>query len=125
MERYETRIDDGVLFVDSPDGWLKVGTLDDIVALMGGETYTISYETEHAQHAEWLNLDETGEFSIPIRKTVVTMDHPRAVVSSLACKDLSLTDRGYPERTTFFADFLMGAWNVSDPSEGIGRDGSL
>ncbi|WP_256464815.1 hypothetical protein [Halosolutus gelatinilyticus] len=41
MKRYETDVRDVVLYVESDDGWIEIGTMDDIFELVGGETYTL------------------------------------------------------------------------------------
>lgn len=55
--RYEPRIADGTLYLERDDHSLEIGSMDHIVELAGGETYTIEY-TDEQSAAAWLDTDD-------------------------------------------------------------------
>jgi hypothetical protein len=122
MERFQTRIDDdGVLYVEGPDDWLEVGAMDDVVELVGGETYTLEYG-ERQQAVSWLNTDEDGTITFDVRETIDDVSFDREFVTNLANTGLETGPDGYPKRTAFFADMMTEIWDSKgnldyDPEE--------
>jgi hypothetical protein len=57
--RYETFVEDGTVYVGSPDGPLEVGSVDAAVDAVGGPSWTIRYsDAEKARHPEMDTADE-------------------------------------------------------------------
>jgi hypothetical protein len=85
MERYDFSITDDVVFVETPEGTLRVGTVDALRAATGGGTHDVKYD--HRQAAmPWHDLPERT-LSVDVREWVETMDAPRALVETLASLD--------------------------------------
>lgn len=57
--RYETVVDDGDVFVRTGDGRLRVGSLDEIVSLVGGPAWEITYTDR--QKRRYPDLDTSDE----------------------------------------------------------------
>lgn len=105
--RYETKIEDGTLYVDTPEGgWLEIGPVDGVVDLLGGETYVLEYTEEQAS-AAWLNTDDDATLTIDIRETLDRMSYDEEFVTNLSnCPVDETGTEGYPKRTELFADLL-------------------
>jgi DNA-dependent RNA polymerase auxiliary subunit epsilon len=123
MERFQTRIDDGVLYVEGfeDDQWFEVGAMDAVVELVGGETYTIEYG-DRQQVVSWLNTDEDGTITFDVRDTIDDVSFDREFVTNLTDTGLETGDDGYPKRTVFFADMMTEIWDSKgnldyDPEE--------
>lgn len=111
MDRYDTDVRDGVLFLESTDGWLEIGRLDDICELVGGETYTLEYD-ERQRQVDWLDTDEEGKLSFDVRETLTEMDFNDEFVGNIEPVDADETDEdGYPLRASVFADMMMNIWD--------------
>ena len=110
MRRYETRIEDGVLAVETDEGWLTVGEMDDVTSLLG-ETYEIQYD-ERERTAAWLQTDEDGTLTFPVAETIADLTFDREFVGLLETTDLDAADEdGVPRRTAFFADMMREIWD--------------
>lgn len=109
MKRRETKIDGGSVFIATDDEWLEIGTLDDLYELFGGTTYTVEYD-ESGRAVDWVDLDEDDTMTIDVRETLEGMDHLPKFVRTLEAYDLAADD-GYPERTAYFAEFMMAVWD--------------
>lgn len=111
MDRYETDVRGGVLHVETDDGWLEVGPMDDVVELVGGETYTLQYD-ERQRQVGWLDTDEDGTLSFDVRETVAEMSYDDEFVGTIADVDADATDdEGYPMRASVFADLMTTIWD--------------
>ncbi|MFB6296175.1 MAG: hypothetical protein ABEH66_04950 [Halobacteriales archaeon] len=110
MERHETRIEDGRLYVETGDGDLDLGSMEDVLSITGGETYTITYEEDYARVTDWLDLDEAGEMTIDVRDTLATMSYPRDFVGQLAERSMDAEEGGVPERTRYFTETMIHVW---------------
>ena len=112
MKRYETKIDEGVVYVETPSDWLAIGSLADIYELAGGETYAISYDDEQIAFAEWLETDEEGTMTIDIRETIDAMTYPEPFVTKLADRsEMPVENDEFPERTAYFVDVMTDIWD--------------
>lgn len=120
MRRYETKIDDGILYVESPEGgWLSIGAMSDIYELVGGQEYEIEYDERHAAYFDWLSTDRDGIMTIDVREALAGMSYPGTFVEQLAARDEEAPTPGSPpERTTYFADVMTDVWaqkgNIDD-----------
>jgi len=121
MERFQTRIDDGTLYVEDGGGWIEVGAMDDVVELVGGETYTLEYG-ERQQAVSWLDTDDQGRITFDVRETIDDLSFDREFVTNLANTGLDPGPDDYPRRTMFFADMMVEIWDSKgaldyDPDE--------
>lgn len=110
MERFQTRIDDGTLYVEDGEGWIEVGAMDDIVDLIGGETYTLEYD-ERQRAVSWLDTDDDGRLTFDVRETIDEISFDREFVTNLANTGLEAGPDDYPKRTTFFAEMMVEIWD--------------
>lgn len=111
MERYATRIEDETLFIEVGDRDLEIGSLTDICEIVGGETYTIEYDTK-AQATSWISTDDDGTLTFDVRETVTEMEYNETIVEKVADQPIDVTDEdGYPVRTVRFAELMQEIWD--------------
>ena len=104
--RYEPRIKDGTLYLDGEGRSLEVGSMDHVVELAGGETYTIEY-TDRQSAAAWLETDDDNRITFDVREVVGELPHTPDLVTNLENAPLDeTTDDGYPKRTALFVDLF-------------------
>ncbi|NHN60713.1 MULTISPECIES: hypothetical protein [Halorussus] len=102
MERYEPECVDGTLFLVADDDRVEVGAVDDVVAAVGGDTYSIEYDQKQRTQP-WLDTDD-GVLEIDVRETVTTLPHTEETVSELREYGMETERYGLPRRTVEFAD---------------------
>lgn len=105
--RYRTRLEDGTLFVEGEgDEWLEVGRMDDIIALLGGETYTVEYTKKQAS-ASWIDTDQDNTITVDIRERLSEMTFDADFVEDIEdASPETIGEAEYPERTEYFAELL-------------------
>ncbi|WP_222912942.1 hypothetical protein [Natrinema sp. SYSU A 869] len=109
--RYEPRIADETLYLEREGNSLEVGSMEHIVELAGGETYTIEY-TDRQSAAAWLETDDENAITFDVREAVGDLPHTPDLVTNLEnCPLEETTDDGYPKRTTLFVDLLTEIWD--------------
>jgi hypothetical protein len=105
MKQYEPERRDGSLYLVCEDDALEVGDVDEIINVIGGETYEIEYDEE--QRAQpWLDTED-GVLEIDTRDAVTTMTHTPDFVSDLKEYDMSTDRYGVPTRTVQFAHGMI------------------
>lgn len=102
MTRYEPECEDETLFLVAADDRVEVGEIDDIVAAVGDDTYTIEYD-EKQRTQPWLDTDD-GSLDIDVRESVTTISHTGEFVADLREHDMTTERYGLPRRTVEFAD---------------------
>ena len=120
MKRHSTKIENEAVFIETNDGWLEVGTLDDLYDRFGGETYTVEYK-DFGRTVDWLSLNEDGTMTFDVRETLAAMDYPSDFVKELLSYDLTADD-GVPERTAYFAEFMQTVWDSKGVLDGDGAE---
>ena len=108
MTRYEPECVDGTLFLvadEDSDRRVEVGTIDDVVAAVGGDTYSIEYD-EKQQIQPWIDADD-GVLTIDVRETATTLNHTEELAAELSEYDMDTERYGLPTRTVKFADELV------------------
>ncbi|GAB3040134.1 hypothetical protein [Natronobiforma cellulositropha] len=111
MNRYATDVRNDRLHLETDDGWIEIGPMDDIVDLVGGETYAIQYD-ERQRQMSWLDTDEDGTLTFDVRETLERMDYDQEFVENLVSVDGDATDEaGYPLRASVFADLMTSIWD--------------
>ncbi|WP_135663612.1 hypothetical protein [Halorhabdus rudnickae] len=118
MQRYDTKLEDGTLFVEWADEWLEVGKIDALRDLFGGETYEIEYD-ETQSKAPWLENDlEEQTLTFDVTETLVEMDFDEEFVADVAEEPIEETGpRGYPVRTEAFAEKMIEIWEAQGHQE--------
>lgn len=110
MERHDTRIENGTLFVEVDDEDLEIGEMDAICELLG-ETYTVQYGEDQRKMA-WLDTDEDGTLTFDVRETLDDLDYNDAFVEKMAAEPIDRTSAdGHPVRTEAFADLMSDLWD--------------
>lgn len=108
MTRYVPECVDGTLFLvadGSTDQRVEIGTIDDIVATVGGETYSIEYD-KRQRTQPWLDTDD-GVLEIDVREAVTTLRHTEELVAKLRQHTMDTERYGIPTRTVEFANELV------------------
>lgn len=117
--RFETRIDDGMVYVESRDDWIEVGPLDDIVESIGGETYVIEYESFDTAQVDWLDTDD-GRLEIDVRDTIEEYAYQGEFVQAIADVPPD-PEADTSQRPELFADMVTAIWdskgNLDDAGE--------
>lgn len=109
-QRYETRIDDGVVFVEGTDGWIEVGSLDDIVEFIGGETYVVEYDSVDPAAFDWLATDDQ-RLEIDVRETIQAFAYSQEFVQAIG--DVPPGDGpGDTRRAEVFVDMVTAIWDA-------------
>ena len=111
MKRYETDVRDGVLFLETDDGWIEIGSLDGICELIGGETYVLEYD-EQQRSVSWLDTDEEGKLSFDVRETLTKMSYDQEFVANIESVDADTMDGEYSMRASVFADLMTAIWEA-------------
>lgn len=102
MKRYEPECVDGTLYLVAGDDRVEVGSVDDVVAAVGGDAYTIEYD-EKQRTQPWLENDD-GVLEVDVREMVTTLYHTEETVSELCEYDMRTAQYGLPTRAVVFAD---------------------
>ncbi|WP_207589875.1 hypothetical protein [Halomontanus rarus] len=116
MDRYETRINDGTVYLETDDDELEIGDLETIIEVIGGETYTVSYD-ERQRTQSWLETDDDGAMTVDVRETIEELPHQREVVAKLQAADHSQAKYGLPERTVEFANEIVAILDQQGASQ--------
>jgi hypothetical protein len=112
--RYDTHIEDGVVYVGHPKGPLRVGDVAQIVALVGGPAWTIHYSEWTRQR--WPMLDTSDEgLTVDVVDVLSGMTHSEPFVELLAAFPLTLEGCDVPPRLGLFAGKLL--WNLQSGVE--------
>ena len=108
MTRYVPECVDGTLFLvaeNDSDRRVEIGAVDDVVAAVGGDTYSIEYD-ERQRTQPWLDAED-GVLDIDVRETATTLNHTEELVAELREYDTDTERYGLPTRTVKFADELV------------------
>lgn len=80
--RHETIVEDGTVYVDTPEGRLVVGELDRVIATVGGHAWTIEYSEWERQHYEDLDTSDEG-LTVDVVDMMRAMTHGESFVETL------------------------------------------
>ncbi|TYT63369.1 hypothetical protein [Natrialba swarupiae] len=109
--RYGADVDDGTLVLVGEQERLEVGSMETIVDLFGGETYTIEYEPRQSAVA-WLDTDEDDTVTFDVRESLLEWAYTEEFVASVRDSPLEATDEdGNPIRTSVFVDLVTAIWD--------------
>lgn len=82
MTRYGTEIRDDTVYVENGEGLTEVGDVDDILAVVGGPAWTITYtDEEKRQHPEMDTSDEG--LTVDVVDTIHAMTFGESFVKTL------------------------------------------
>ncbi|WP_225334286.1 hypothetical protein [Halomicrobium urmianum] len=83
MPRYGTFVEGGAVYVESGDGAVEVGSLDEVIEGVGGPAWTISYTAaEKRRYPEEVTADEG--LTVDVVDMMRTMTHGERFVATLA-----------------------------------------
>jgi len=108
-QRYETRIEDGTVYVDADIGRVEVGPYRDLIDRFG-EEHEIEYRDWEKQRYDVSFADEG--MTIQLRETVEAMTHSADVVEWLREKPTKAQPDGFFDggrRMALFAGFVSEA----------------
>lgn len=91
MARFETRVDDGTVYVGTPDGRLEVGTVADVLDVVGGPAWTIHYSDAAKERHPGMNTDDEG-LVVDVVDMMQAMTHSERFVETLAAQPAQPTD---------------------------------
>ena len=83
--RFETYVEEGTIYVGSPDGPLPVGDLEKTLRLVGGPSWTISYSEAVLDRHPGLDTGDAG-LTVDVVDTIHAMTHSRRFVETLAAQ---------------------------------------
>ncbi|WP_090620714.1 hypothetical protein [Natrinema salaciae] len=116
--RYEPRITNETLYLEHDHHRLEVGSMETVVELVGGETYTLEY-TDRQSAAAWLSTGDDNTVTFDVREVVGEMTHTRDFVTNLENCPIDETDAdGVPKRTALFVDLLTDIWESKGNLDG-------
>lgn len=116
--RYEPQIEAETLYLECKQHRIEVGTMDCIVELAGGESYTIEY-TDRQSAAAWLLTDDDNTITFDVREVVGEMPHTQDLVSNLEnCPINETTVDGDPKRAALFVDLVTEIWDSKGNLDG-------
>ncbi|WP_181686463.1 hypothetical protein [Halorhabdus salina] len=85
MARYETIVEDGTVYVASDADRLTVGAVEDVLAIVGGPSWTIRYtDEEKTRHPEMDTADEG--LTVDVVDMIQAMTHGEQFVTTLAAQ---------------------------------------
>ena len=85
MARYDTIVEDGTVYVVGADTRLEIGPVEEIIEIVGGPSWTITYTAEvKARHPEMDTADEG--LTVDVLDMLQAMTHGEQFVAALAAQ---------------------------------------
>ncbi|MFT4947116.1 MAG: hypothetical protein ACI8TL_001356 [Natronomonas sp.] len=106
MSRYGTFIEDGTIFVGSPDGSLEVGDLDTAIGVVGGPSWTITYSAELKERHPEVDTSDEG-LTVDVTDMINAMTHSEQFVETLAAQPAEANDDDISPRLGLFVGKLL------------------
>jgi hypothetical protein len=107
MTRYDTVVEDGTIYVGSDDGRIRVGELDDVLDVLGGPAWTITYSAAEKERHPGMNTADEG-LTVDVVDVIHAMTHGEQFVKSLAAQPGEASDdAALPPRTGLFVGKLL------------------
>lgn len=107
MTRYATYVDDGTVYVGSGDGHVEVGPVDEILDVVGGPAWTISYTDAEKERYPGMDTSDEG-LVVDVVDMIQAMTHGEKFVRTLAAHPVEApTEDGMAPRTGLFVGKLL------------------
>ncbi len=106
--RFGTHVREGEVYVDGPDGPVRIGPLDRVVELVGGPAWTVEYSDWHRRRYPDLDTGDEG-LVVDVGDAVRALTHDREFVAEL--RALPAERSGHDEvapRVGLFVGRLLG-----------------
>lgn len=81
--RYETFVREGTVYVGAPDGPLEIGAVDDVVAAVGGPSWTITYSDAEKRRHPGMDTSDEG-LTVDVVDVMHTMTFGERFVETMA-----------------------------------------
>jgi hypothetical protein len=85
MARFETHVEDDTVYVDTPDGSLEVGSLEDVLDVVGGPAWTIRYSDAATERHPGMDTSDEG-LVVDVVDMMQAMTHSERFVETLAAQ---------------------------------------
>jgi hypothetical protein len=82
MTRYPTFVEDGTVYVGLEDDRLEIGPVDDIVEMVGGPAWTITYSEAQKRRRPEMDTSDEG-LTVDVVDMLQTMTHGKRFVQTL------------------------------------------
>ncbi|GGN89610.1 MULTISPECIES: hypothetical protein [Haloarcula] len=91
MTRYDTHVEDGIVYVGTGDGPLEVAPLSDVLAAVGGPAWTITYTDAEKDRYPEMETDDEG-LVVDVVDMLNAMTHSEQFVQTLAAHPTTVPD---------------------------------
>lgn len=109
---FEATLREGTLFLEDTETAIEVGSLDEVVELLGGEMYSIEYSDRQASVA-WLSTDEDNTITFDVRECLLEIPYSEESVEQIASCPLGETGvTGFSKRIEHFTDLVTELWDT-------------
>lgn len=85
MNRYQTYVEDGTIYVEREDGPLEVGCVDSAIEAVGGPSWTIRYSEELKERHPGMDTSDEG-LTVDVVDMIHAMTHSDRFVETLAAQ---------------------------------------
>jgi len=82
MRTHETTVEDGTVFIETPEGKLEVGDVDPIIETVGGHAWTIEYSEWERDYYDDLDTGDEG-LTVDVVDMMAAMTHGEPFVETL------------------------------------------
>ncbi len=90
MARYDTVIEEDIVYVGSPGGLIQVGELEQALSVVGGPSWEITYSEELKERHPDLDTSDEG-LIVDVVDMMNAMTHSRRFVETLAAQPIEPT----------------------------------
>lgn len=91
MHRYRTYVEGGTIYVETADGELEVGSIDDAMEAVGGPSWTIRYSEELKERHPGMDTSDEG-LTVDVVDMIHAMTHSERFVETLGAQPTESID---------------------------------
>lgn len=104
-------VENETFYLEADGNRIEIGPMDAIIELIGGETYTLDYDSEQSSVA-WLSTDEDNTITFEVREELVDWAYTEQLVRNVRESSLERAgESGHPIRTEVFVDLVTEIWD--------------
>lgn len=109
--RFSATVEGNILYLENDDNRVEIGSMDAIIGLMGGETYTLEYTSQQAG-VSWLSTDKDPAITLDVRQELVDWRYSEELVTNVEKSPLDEPgESGYSQRLEVFVDMVTAIWD--------------